>query len=119
MLLCVNAYAAATRLIGLNSEPAKSAPLLSGARTLIMIAHHGMTGSHAFCDALGRLSCVQADCSERFDYAEPSRLIDWVNNVATKSIAVALMRFQHNDPKFQSYRESSLAPAASSASRLR
>lgn len=112
LLLRVNAYAAATKFICLNcekSEPAKPAPILSGARTLIMIAHHGMTGSHAFCDALGRLSCVQADCSERFDYAEPSRLIDWVNNVATKSIAVSLMRFQHNDPKFQAYQESSLA----------
>ena len=59
LLLCVNAYAAATKFICLNcekSEPAKPAPVLSGARTLIMIAHHGMTGSHAFCDALGRLS---------------------------------------------------------------
>ena len=68
MLLCVNAYAAATKFICLNcenSEPAKPAPVLSGARTLIMIAHHGMTGSHAFCDALGRLSCVQAVDAER------------------------------------------------------
>ena len=42
LLLCVNAYAAATKFICLNcekSEPAKPAPILSGARTLIMIAH--------------------------------------------------------------------------------
>ena len=46
LLLCVNAYAAATKFICLNcekSEPAKPAPVLSGARTLIMIAHHGMS----------------------------------------------------------------------------
>ena len=74
-------------------------------QTLLMIAHHGSTGSHALCDAIGRLSCVHADCSEQFDYAEPSKLVHWLDSEVRTPFAVVLMRFARHDRKFVAYAE--------------
>jgi hypothetical protein len=35
-----------------------------GDATMIMILHQGHTGTHALCEAMGKLSCVLADCVE-------------------------------------------------------
>ena len=87
-------------LVGLTADPSTRTP-----PTLLMIAHHGSTGSHALCDAIGRLSCVHADCSEQFDYAEPSKLVHWLDSEVRTPFAVVLMRFMRHDRKFVAYAE--------------
>ena len=62
--------------------------------TMIIFHHAGHTGSHALCEALSKMSCVTANCSEKpfsLGRVHDARL------AAQTAFALQVYRLQYND----------------------
>ena len=66
-----------------------------GGTVVLVLVHEGHTGTHALCEALSRLSCVYADCSEP-DYSEAD-LASFVSRANETPYAVRM--YQRFGPK--------------------